>query len=96
MSAAQNPDEFYTKLKAQLSDTSLWPAPYLFKFIVPSSDEKIKQICGFFDHEGAVIDTKESRTGKYTSVSINVKMKDPDAVIEKYKEVAVVEGVISL
>lgn len=96
MSAAQNPDEFYSKLKAQLSDTSLWPAPYLFKFIVPSSEDKITQICSFFNHEGAVIDTKESRTGKYTSVSINVKMKDPDAVIAKYKEVAAVEGVISL
>lgn len=96
MSAAQNPEEFYSKLKAQLSDTSLWPAPYLFKFIVPSSAQKITQICSFFDHEGAVINTKESRTGKYTSVSINVKMKNPDAVIAKYKEVGVVEGVISL
>ncbi len=96
MSTAQNPEEFYSKLKAQLGDTSLWPAPYLFKFIVPSSQEKISQICSFFNHEGAVIDTKESRTGKYTSVSINVKMKNPDAVIAKYKEVASVEGVISL
>ena len=96
MSTAQNPEEFYSKLKTQLGDTSLWPAPYLFKFIVPSSEEKVSQICSFFNHEGAVIDTKESRTGKYTSVSINVKMKDPDAVIAKYKEVASVEGVISL
>ena len=46
---------------------------------------------------GAVINTKESKNGKYTSVSINVKMKNPDAVIEKYKEVSEkVEGVISL
>lgn len=96
MSAGQNPDEFYKKLKAQLSDTSLWPAPYLFKFIVPTSPEKIKQISSFFDHEGAVVKTTTSRNGKYTSVSIHVKMKNPDAVITKYKEVAVVEGVISL
>jgi len=96
MSSSQNPEEFYAKLKVQLGDTSIWPAPYLFKFIVPSSEDKIKQICSIFDHEGAVIDTKESRTGKYTSISINVKMKDPDAVIAKYKEASVVEGVISL
>ena len=96
MSSTQDPDEFYSKLKAQLSDTSLWPAPYLFKFIVPTSEEKIKQISSFFNHEGAVIKTKESRNGKYTSVSINVKMKNPDAVITKYKQVSVVEGVISL
>ncbi len=96
MSASQNPDEFYAKLKSQLSDTSLWPAPYLFKFIVPASAAKVEQITTIFDNMGAVINTKDSRTGKYTSVSINVKMKNPDAVIEKYKEVSVVEGVISL
>lgn len=96
MSAAQDPDQFYAKLKSQLSDTSLWPAPYLFKFIVPASPAKVAQITAFFDNTGAVINTKDSRTGKYTSVSINVRMKNPDAVITKYKEVAVVEGVISL
>jgi len=46
---------------------------------------------------GAVINTKESSNGKYTSVSISILMKDPDAVIQKYQEVAQkVEGVISL
>ena len=46
---------------------------------------------------GAVIKTKESSNGKYTSVSINVSMKDPDSVIQKYKEVSEnIEGVISL
>lgn len=96
MSSTQNPDEFYKKLKEQLSDTSLWPAPYLFKFIVPTSIEKITQVTSFFNHEGAVIQTKESRNGKYTSISINVRMKNPDSVITKYKEVAIVKGVISL
>ncbi len=96
MSSTQNQDEFYAKLKAQLGDTSLWPAPYLFKFIVPTSEDKIKQVTSFFNHEGAVISTKESRNGKYTSISINVKMKNPDAVITKYKQVSIVEGIISL
>ncbi len=96
MSADKNSEEFYAKLKGQLSDTSLWPSPYLYKFIVPSSESKIKEIEDIFDHTGAVITRKESRTGKYTSISINVRMKNPDAVIAKYKEVGNVEGVISL
>ena len=96
MTPNNNTEEFYKKLKEQLSDTSLWPAPYLYKFIVPSSVAKIKEIEDIFDHIGAVITKKESRTGKYTSVSINVRMKNPDAVIAKYKEVGKVEGVISL
>ncbi|WP_299208385.1 DUF493 family protein [uncultured Dokdonia sp.] len=96
MTPDNNTAAFYKKLKEQLSDTSTWPAPYLYKFIVPSDATKIKQIEDIFDHTGAVINRKESRTGKYTSVSINVRMKDPDAVIEKYLEVGEVEGVISL
>ena len=96
MSAEKNSDEFYKKLKEQLSDTSIWPSEYLFKFIVPSDKVKIQAIQDIFNNTGAVIQTKESRNGKYTSLSINVRMKNPDAVITKYKEVALVEGVISL
>jgi putative lipoic acid-binding regulatory protein len=96
MESNSNPEEFYKKLKVQLSDTSLWPAPYLYKFIVPTDVNKIDQIERIFDNMGAVIETKESRTGKYTSISINVRMKDPDAVIARYKQVGQVEGVISL
>ncbi|MGB8703640.1 MAG: DUF493 family protein [Gillisia sp.] len=97
MEASQNPEEFYKKLKSQLQDTAMWPTEYLYKFIVPSEKEKIKQIDEIFDNMGAVIHTKKSKKGTYTSVSVNVKMKNPDAVIAKYKEVGEqVEGVISL
>ncbi|KAA5824779.1 DUF493 domain-containing protein [Algibacter amylolyticus] len=97
MSTPPNSEEFYKKLKSQLLDTSLWPSEYLYKFIVISDKEKIEQIETIFNYLGAVIETKESKNGKYTSVSINVTMKNPDAVINKYKEVAEkVEGVISL
>ena len=97
MSTTSNPDEFYKKLKIQLEDTNEWPSEYLYKFIVTSSTEKTAKIESLFDNTGAVITTKESKNGKYTSVSINVIMKDPDAVIAKYIEVADnVEGVISL
>ncbi len=96
MNKTNNPEEFYNKLREQLKDTSLWPSEYLFKFIVPSAKNKITAIQDIFDNTGAVINTKESRNGKYTSVSVNVRMKNPDAVIDKYKEAAIVEGVISL
>ncbi len=97
MSTEQNPEEFYKKLKDQLYDTAQWPSEYLYKFIVTSDKQKIVTIESLFDNLGAVINTKESKNGKYTSVSINVRMKDPEAVIEKYKDVAEkVEGVISL
>lgn len=97
MDTNKKSEEFYTKLRAQLQDTALWPTAYLYKFIVTSEASKINQIKALFNHLGAVIETRPSKNGKYTSVSVNVRMKNPDAVIAKYKEVAEkVEGVISL
>lgn len=92
-----NQEEFYKKLKVQLADTSIWPSVYLYKFIVPTQKEKITLVASIFDNLGSVINTKQSKNGKYTSVSIKVRMKSPAHVIEKYKEIAdKVEGVISL
>jgi putative lipoic acid-binding regulatory protein len=97
MDNSPSPDEFYAKLKKQLEDTSDWPNEYLYKFIIASDNKKIAEIEAIFDNMGAVIETKQSKNGNYTSVSINIRMKDPEAIIEKYKEVGEkVEGVISL
>ncbi|SDH30104.1 DUF493 family protein [Winogradskyella thalassocola] len=97
MDNSKKTDEFYDKLKSQLYDTALWPSEYLYKFIVLSEGSGVNHIEALFDNLGAVITTTESKNGKYTSVSINVRMKNPEAVIAKYKEVAEnVEGVISL
>ncbi|WP_010522886.1 DUF493 family protein [Aquimarina agarivorans] len=97
MSKEINPDEFYAKLKDQLIQTSLWPSLYLYKFIVPVKPDQSKELLAIFDNQGAVISSKKSKTGKYLSYSIKMKLKNPDAVIEKYKEVAAkIKGVISL
>ena len=92
----ENTDEFYARLKEQLLENTSWPSNYLYKFIVPTDEERIAQIQDIFDNTGAVIESKKSKNGNYTSLSITVNLKDPDEVTKKYKEVAVVEGVISL
>jgi len=92
----KNPEEFYKKLREQLTETSKWPSNYLYKFIVETKTDKIEQINNIFDNVGAVINLKKSKNGKYTSVSITVNLKSPDEVITKYKEVGEIEGVISL
>ncbi|NEV94340.1 DUF493 domain-containing protein [Psychroflexus sp. YR1-1] len=98
MKSDKSSDEFYKTLRERLKKTSDWPAPYLYKFIVPSSDPKnLDHLISIFDNLGAVISTKKSSKGKYTSVSINVTLKSPDIVIEKYKQVGEeVDNVISL
>ncbi|WP_273569097.1 DUF493 family protein [Maribacter halichondriae] len=92
----KNTEEFYKRLREQLQDSAQWPSNYLYKFIVPTDTRKIEQIHAVFDNTGAVIESKQSKKGKYTSISVTVHLKNPDAVIEKYKEVGLVEGVISL
>ena len=89
-------EEFYARLKQELIDSTLWPAEYLFKFIVPSEAGKITEIENSFDNMGAVIETTQSKTGKYTSVTINVRMASAQAVIDKYIELSTIEGIISL
>tara|TARA_R110002167_G_scaffold169062_3_gene366860 strand:+ start:804 stop:1091 length:288 start_codon:yes stop_codon:yes gene_type:complete len=93
---SQKSEEFYQRLKQQLLETSSWPSDYLYKFIIPSEQEKITKIHQIFDNTGAVIESKQSKKGTYTSITITVSLKDPDAVIQKYKEVGVIKGVISL
>ncbi len=92
----ESPDEFYKRLKIQLAGSTRWPSLYLYKFIVLTDDEKIRQVHEVFNNTGAVIDSKKSKKGKYTSLSISVNLKNPDEVIAKYKEVGEIDGVISL
>ena len=88
-------EEFYIRLKEELSNTSTWPTEYLYKFIVPTEAKKIEEVENAFDNMGAVIKTTKSKTGKYTSVSINVNMNSPEDVVAKYIEVSTIEGIIS-
>ncbi len=92
----ENTEEFYERLRQQLTETTEWPSDYLYKFIVPTNTETIRKIQDIFDNMGAVLESKQSKKGKYTSISITVNLTGPDQVIQKYKEVSQVDGVISL
>ncbi|WP_116789024.1 DUF493 family protein [Flavobacterium psychrotrophum] len=89
-------EEFYIRLTEELAGSADWPAEYLFKFIVPSDAQKITTVEDAFNDMGAVIQTTQSKTGKYTSISINVRMEGPVEIVEKYKQLSSVEGIISL
>lgn len=89
-------EEFYERLKEELRTTSDWPSIYLYKFIVPTDIIKILAIENAFDNMGAVINTHQSKTGKFTSISVNVSMLSPEHVVEKYIDVSSIEGIISL
>ena len=89
-------EEFYERLEAELDRSNEWPALYLYKFIVPSIADNVERVALAFDCMGAVIKTTKSKTGKYTSVSVDVTMKSAKEIIQKYQEVSAIEGVVSL
>jgi hypothetical protein len=87
-------DETFHKLKEQL-DLQEWPEVYLFKFIVPNENKKVARVSALFN-EGADMRFKNSRNGKYMSISIKEVMLSSDAVIEKYMNASKIEGLIML
>ncbi|MCL7754423.1 DUF493 family protein [Polaribacter sp. Z022] len=88
--------EFYIKLKDQLDETTSFPADYLYKFIVPTDGNQVNEVEELFNNTGAVIKTKKSKTGKYVSVSIVLKIENSEKVISYYKKAEKIKGIISL
>ncbi|MBE7633850.1 DUF493 family protein [Tenacibaculum finnmarkense] len=89
-------EAFYIKLKGQLEDTTTFPTKYLFKFIVPTDENQAEEVKEVFSNGGAVIKTKQSKTGKYNSLSIFLNVKNAQEVIAYYKRADVIKGIISL
>jgi putative lipoic acid-binding regulatory protein len=87
---------FYERLKVELDLSNSWPAEYLFKFIVPTTEENILKVEDAFNCMGAVIKTTKSKTGKFTSISVDLTVKDSQEIIDKYQELSTIEGIVSL
>lgn len=87
---------FYERLKVELNNSNTWPAEYLFKFIVPSVGDNVFFVENAFNCMGAIIKTTKSKTGKFTSISVDVTVKNADEIIQKYQEVSHIQGIVSL
>ena len=97
MKMDQKTEDFYNRLRNELNEsTASWPTEYLYKFIMPSVADHTERVENAFNGMGAVIKTSKSKTGKFTSVSINVQMGSAQAIIDKYLEVSTIEGIVSL
>lgn len=60
-----------------------WPAAYTFKFVVPMA--KKEDILKFFPEH--LVEWKNSRTGKYVSLTCTQTMMSSDEVIALYHEI---------
>ena len=89
-------EDFYERLKVELDNSNTWPAEYLYKFIVPTVDNNVERVENAFNCMGAIIKTTKSKTGKFTSIAVDVTMKSAQEIIDKYQEVGTIKGIVSL
>lgn len=88
-------EDIFNNLREKLSKDKNWPQVYMFKFIISADNRKMALVEAKFSDE-AQIHQKESSSGKYISITVKEVMLNPEMVIEKYKEVGTIEGVMSL
>lgn len=93
---SKNPEDFYNSLKEKLTAHHNFPEDYLFKFIITSDESKLTEIYRVFDDINFTMSTRDSKNGKYTSLSINAFVLDAEQVVKIYKQVALIEGVMML
>ena len=89
-------DDFYKRLEKQLSDSSIWPSLYKFKFILKSDSVEITNLKNMFDDIDANISSNLSSSKNFTSITVTAKMQSANDIINKYKLASEIEGIISL
>lgn len=84
------------RIKELLDQQHDWPAVFMFKFVVPSDNEKIARVQSLFNTKTAEVRHKTSSKGNYTSVTVKEVMVSAEAVLEKYEAANEIEGLIAL
>lgn len=86
----------WDSLRKKLEDESGWPRVYMFKFIVPATNQQVALVEELFNANEAEINLRQSSKGNYVSITAKELMMSPEAVIDRYKDAARIEGLIAL
>lgn len=92
----QTVNDFYLNFKDKLKETHTFPTDYIFKYIVPAEQSIIARLHSIFDQSNGSISSRDSKNGKYTSVTIKVPVNDADDIIIYYRQAAAIEGIVML
>jgi len=88
-------EEELDKFKTKLTETMSFPSVYMFKFIIATENRNIALIENLFGSE-TVIHTKESRKGRYISVTAKQVVVSVDEIIDIYRRASKIKGVMFL
>jgi len=87
-------DNKYESLKKELEKSLSWPSVYMFKFIIPADNKNLALVRSKFTDQ-SVVTQNESTNGKYISITVKEVMLSADSIIEKYKEMESIEGLMA-
>jgi len=85
--------KWFDNFRVKLDQHYAWPALYMFKFIVPADQQdELRKL--FPLH----ITTTEKKSGKgnYVSLTYQMMMPSSESVIEVYKKVSTIKGIVAL
>jgi len=85
----------YQKLLERLQQNKKWPLLYMFKFIAPNENGKIKMVVELLPKDGN-ISYKHTKNLKFVSITCKVKMLNAQSIIDIMANVNLIEGIISL
>ena len=88
-------EDFLLRLETQLTSHGKWPQVYMFKFIVLNNNRDYAILRHIFNEE-SLFTHRNSRNGKYISITVKEMMIDAAEVMDRYRQAADIEGIIAL
>ncbi len=89
-------EEFYNRLREELNNNTDWPVRYMYKFIIPNDERKIEDVERAFDGKDAEKRRSFSKNGKYVSLTFVVEEADVESILNQYRKMENIEGLIAL
>ncbi len=87
---------FYNRLKEELEKNDQWPVKYMYKFIVPNKEENEEEVKKAFEGKEIDFHKNYSKSGKYVSLTIVTNEDSADDIIQRYRSLEHIEGLVAL
>ena len=88
--------DFYLRFEDQLKESQSWPGSYLYKFILKNKKGELASLIRILENYKGNLTQKSSTNNKFISVTFEYFASSPSDVIKIYKDVSVIEDIISL
>lgn len=85
----------YNNLREKLLENKKWPLVYMFKFIVPNTDDKVNMVKSKLPKNGK-LSFKHTKSLKHVSITCLASMNSADEIVDITIDISTVDGVMVL